>query len=194
MGGAVIKTPRGELWELAGAVPEGDELTIIRSTLLGIVTALKRLPRPATVEVSTDIKYIAEGFRDSLDRWAGMGWKRKASERIAHADLWQSILEERDRHRLGFIWVKFDDERRELAALAKRGRSGETIFFRRPALAASDFQGRSISAVEQVDLQRNLSYYLQQASNGHETVVTCKGVPVGVLGPYKEPDSDKVSS
>lgn len=185
--GAIIKTPRGEVWDIAGMVPADDEMTTSRSTLLGIATALETLPKAATVEVFTDVKYVAEGFRDSLGQWASKNWKRKANQSIAHADLWQRIMLQRERHRLSFFWTKLEAEHRRLAALAKRGRAGESVDMRHPALANAEPPERSPALVEHDELQRNFQYYLKQAAAGYEAVVTVDGLPVAVLVPFLAP-------
>ena len=182
-----MKTPRGEVWELAGMVPLDEDVTTSRSTLMGIVVALETLPKPATVEVHTDFKYIAEGYRDSLDQWASKNWNRSASKPIAHADLWQRILQQRERHRLSFFWVQLDGEHRKLAALAKRGRAGEKVFLRHAPPPNEGERGNPVRLIEDGELHRNLPYYLQQAANGHETVVTVDGIPVAVVVPYVSP-------
>lgn len=185
--GCIVKTPRGEVWELAGMVPLDEDVTTSRSTLMGIVVALETLPKPATVEVHTDFKYIAEGYRDSLDQWASKNWNRTASKPIAHADLWQRIVQQRERHRLSFFWVQLDGEHRRLAALAKRGRAGEKVFLRHAPPTSEGATGSPVRLIEHDELHRNLRYYLQQAAHGYETVVTVDGIPVAAVVPYLSP-------
>jgi ribonuclease HI len=128
--GAIIRTPKGYVWELAGPIPFEEERTVMRSTLAGIVAALSALPKPATVCVSTDIQYIADGFRDSLDKWVRRGWKRKGPKHVTHRDLWTQILQERNRHRLSIVWKKLGDEGKRAAELAAIAREGERVYIR----------------------------------------------------------------
>lgn len=108
--GAIVQTPDGETWELAGSIAYEDAQTTIRATLLGIAEALGTLPKPVEVFVFTDVQYIAEGYSKYLDKWVARGWRRKDKKRVAHSDLWELILGERSRHELTVTWKDLGQE------------------------------------------------------------------------------------
>lgn len=139
--GGVVYAPGDEVWELAGSVPFEDGQTPIRATLLGIAEVLGTLPKSATVEVFTDVQYIAEGFSVHLAKWVARGWRRKDKKRVAHRDLWERIILERDRHQLSISWRDLGLAGRLAAELAAIGQEGERWFKQRSALAKAESPG-----------------------------------------------------
>lgn len=128
--GAIVRVPNGETWELAGSIPYDDAQTVIRATLLGIVEALATLPKPGEVHVSTDVQYIADGCSKYLDKWVARGWRRKDKKRVAHRDLWELIIQERNRHQLTVTWKDLGQEGRLAQSVATIGQEGERWFKR----------------------------------------------------------------
>lgn len=131
--GVVIHTPHGEIWERLGTVSSLEDVTAMRSTLLGITQALDTLPASCLVTIYTDVEYIADGFNKWLEGWLRRGGRRpgKGGKRsVVHWDLWQRLAAAREEHDLRIVWTKLGAERVRCAELAKRGRNGETCFHR----------------------------------------------------------------
>lgn len=191
--GAIINTPQGEVWELTG---EGEQ-TVNRSTLQAIVNALALLPKPATVRVFTDMKYIAEGFSNTLDKWTQQGWKRKRGKgkaSVAHPDLWAELVRERSRHKLSVDFITFDGMREELSALAEAGREGEAFFRRKRAVdsAPETRPAVQVQFVEYANFRANLDAYLLQATE-REIRVACKSGRWVSIRPCNAPTNESVS-
>lgn len=129
--GAVVRTPDGEIWELARAAPfESDLTTTVRATLLGIVEMLGVLPNPVAVNITIDVEYIADGFTTYLAKWVNHGWRRKDRKPVAHRDLWERVILESSRHEVSIVWKKYHPDAHRALELAEMGREGERVYTR----------------------------------------------------------------
>lgn len=78
-----------------------------RMELMGVISALRALNRPCSVDLYTDSKYIVDAVNlHWLDGWVRRGWKRGKNERVKNVDLWQQVRELTAMHQVKFIWVK----------------------------------------------------------------------------------------
>lgn len=94
--------PSGKRLEESGAE---KFTTNNKMELRAVIQGLKRLKRPARVEVVTDSSYVQKGAALWLPAWKARGWKRKTSggyEPVKNVDLWQELDELLEKHRVSF--------------------------------------------------------------------------------------------
>ena len=78
-----------------------------RMELTAVIEALKALKEPCEVSVTTDSKYVCDAINQRwVYSWKKNGWKRGKNKPALNPDLWQALLDELDRHKVEFIWVK----------------------------------------------------------------------------------------
>ena len=78
-----------------------------RMELMGVITALKALNRPCTVDLYTDSQYVVNAIEKGWARkWQANGWMRNKKEPALNSDLWQILLELLELHSVTFHWVK----------------------------------------------------------------------------------------
>lgn len=78
-----------------------------RMELTAVIEALKALKEPCDVSVTTDSKYVCDAINQRwVYSWKKNGWKRGKNKPALNPDLWQALLDELDRHKVEFIWVK----------------------------------------------------------------------------------------
>lgn len=74
-----------------------------RMELLAVIEGLKKLKAPdMQVTVYTDSRYVA----DAVEKKWVYGWQRKGFKDRKNADLWMALLEELNKHRVQFVWIK----------------------------------------------------------------------------------------
>ena len=75
--------------------------------LTAVIEALKALKVPCEVTVTTDSKYVCDAINQGwVYSWKKNGWKRGKKKLALNPDLWQTLLDELDKHKVEFIWVK----------------------------------------------------------------------------------------
>ena len=104
--------------ELCGGEPE---TTNNRMELTAAIRALEALKEPCAVELYTDSKYLMDGITSWLDGWKARGWKTSAKKPVKNQDLWQSLDQLADQHKINWHWVRghaghADNERADLLA------------------------------------------------------------------------------
>ena len=83
------------------------ETTNNRMELLGVITALRALKRPCTVQLFTDSQYIVNAIELGwAKRWQANGWMRNKKDPALNPDLWQELLDLLNIHTVTFHWVK----------------------------------------------------------------------------------------
>ena len=82
-----------------------------RMELMGVITALKALNRPCTVQLYTDSQYVVNAIEKGWAvKWRANGWMRNKKDKALNPDLWQELLELLDKHDVTFHWVKVHAE------------------------------------------------------------------------------------
>ena len=90
--------------EISGAE---NNTTNNRMELTAVIEALKALKVPCEVTVTTDSKYVCDAINQGwVYSWKKNGWKRGKNKPALNPDLWQTLLDELDKHKVEFIWVK----------------------------------------------------------------------------------------
>jgi ribonuclease HI len=118
--GAILRY-RGQSRELSGG--EADT-TNNRMELLAAISALEALTRPCVIDLYTDSNYLRGGITQWVHGWQRNGWKTADKKPVKNVDLWQRLIEARNRHDVTWHWVKGHaghDENERADELARMG-------------------------------------------------------------------------
>ena len=78
-----------------------------RMELTAAITALKKIPFGAYVELFTDSQYLKNAFTQNwLANWKRRGWKAAGGGAVKNQDLWHEIDELISKFHVKFNWVK----------------------------------------------------------------------------------------
>ena len=101
--GSILRYGSHEL-ELSGGE---KETTNNRMELTAVLTALRLLKEPCTVELYSDSKYVVDAIdKGWLYGWQKKGWIKADKKPVLNVDLWQQLLPELARHDVHLHWVK----------------------------------------------------------------------------------------
>ena len=101
--GAILKW-QGHEKELSGGEAQ---TTNNRMELTAVLTALRLLKEPCTVELYSDSKYVVDAIdKGWLYGWQKKGWIKADKKPVLNVDLWQQLLPELARHDVHLHWVK----------------------------------------------------------------------------------------
>lgn len=89
--------------ELSGSDPD---TTNNRMEIQAAVEGLRALERPYRVDVFTDSEYLRKGITSWLPGWRRNGWRTTQKRAVKNQDLWQVLVDELERHRVTWHWVK----------------------------------------------------------------------------------------
>ena len=101
--GAILEW-QGHEKELSGGEAQ---TTNNRMELTAVLTALRLLKEPCTVELYSDSKYVVDAINKGwLYGWQKKGWIKADKKPVLNVDLWQQLLPELARHDVHLHWVK----------------------------------------------------------------------------------------
>ncbi|MBQ9133289.1 MAG: ribonuclease HI [Clostridia bacterium] len=81
-----------------------------RMELLGAITALAALKEPCEVTLTSDSKYLVDAVTKKwVYGWRAKGWKKSDGKPALNIDLWERLLEQLERHKVTFVWIKGHD-------------------------------------------------------------------------------------
>ena len=81
-----------------------------RMELLGAITALAALKEPCEVTLTSDSKYLVDAVTKKwVYGWRAKGWKKSDGKPALNIDLWERLLEQLERHKVTFVWIKRHD-------------------------------------------------------------------------------------
>ncbi len=90
--------------ELSGGDPH---TTNNRMELMGVISALRALKIPCSVDLYTDSKYVIDAIQKGwVYGWKKNNWVKKDKKPALNRDLWELLLEQFDRHQVTLHWVK----------------------------------------------------------------------------------------
>ena len=90
--------------EMSGAY---ENTTNNRMELMGVIKGLESLKEPCQVTVFSDSKYVIDAITKGwVLKWQSKGWMRNDKERAKNIDLWEKVLELRQKHQVKWVWVK----------------------------------------------------------------------------------------
>lgn len=89
---------------ISGAEPD---TTNNRMELTAVIEGLKCLKELCEVEVFSDSSYTVNAFNKGwVYGWIKNGFKKSDNKPVLNVDLWQSLLELTQKHKVKFNWVK----------------------------------------------------------------------------------------
>jgi ribonuclease HI len=78
-----------------------------RMELMAAIEGLKALKAPSEVWLYSDSRYLVDAVNLRwIESWLRRHWAKSNKEPVKNIDLWQEIVELRQRHQIKFIWVK----------------------------------------------------------------------------------------
>jgi ribonuclease HI len=100
--GAILRFGGNEK-EISGGAPD---TTNNRMEMTAVIEALRQLKRPCHVIITTDSQYVVKGMTEWIEGWQRKGWKNSKKEPVLNRDLWESLLEQSQRHSVNWKWVR----------------------------------------------------------------------------------------
>ncbi|MBN1103362.1 MAG: ribonuclease HI [Deltaproteobacteria bacterium] len=100
--GAILRYGE-EMKELSGCE---RQTTNNRMEMTAIIEAFRRLKRPCRVRVVTDSNYVVKGMTEWLPRWVRKDWMTADKKPVLNRDLWETLRDLCDRHRVEWKWIK----------------------------------------------------------------------------------------
>lgn len=82
------------------------ETTNNRMELMAAIMALRTLNTPCEVALWTDSQYVRQGITQWIHNWLKRGWKTAAKQPVKNVELWKTLYEETQRHKIEWHWVK----------------------------------------------------------------------------------------
>lgn len=78
-----------------------------RMELLGVISALRALKEPCTVELWSDSRYVIDGLSKGWAKgWRKRGWVKSDKKPALNPDLWGELLDLTERHDMRYHWVR----------------------------------------------------------------------------------------
>ncbi|MDB5397632.1 MAG: ribonuclease [Rhodospirillales bacterium] len=77
-----------------------------RMELMGAISALEALKRPARVKLHTDSMYVRDGIMRWLKGWKAKGWLTADKKPVKNKELWQRLEAAARTHQIEWLWVK----------------------------------------------------------------------------------------
>jgi ribonuclease HI len=97
-----------------------------RMELTAVIEGLVALKRPSEVTLFTDSQYVRKGITEWIHGWKRRGWRTAAKQPVKNMELWQSLDEVSQIHRIEWCWVRGhagDPGNEKADALANEGAS-----------------------------------------------------------------------
>lgn len=95
-----------------------------RMELMAAIQGLEALTKPSRVHLTTDSKYVMDGFTKWLPAWKARGWKTADKKPVKNQDLWERLDAVIQKHEVAFFWVRGHnghDENERVDELARGG-------------------------------------------------------------------------
>src|SRR5664279_3346789 len=78
-----------------------------RMELRGVIAGLTSLDEPCEVTVVTDSQYIVNAMEQGwAKKWRANGWRRNKNDKSQNPDLWATLLNLSEKHRVKFTWIR----------------------------------------------------------------------------------------
>ena len=103
-GWGAILDYKGKRKELSGGEAQ---TTNNRMELTAVIEALGALKEPCTVTVITDSRYVSDGITLGWAAgWKRNNWRKKDRKPALNPDLWDTLLNLCEKHKVVFSWIK----------------------------------------------------------------------------------------
>ena len=74
---------------------------------MAVIAGLRSLVRACEVTLYSDSRYVVDSIEKGWAKgWRARGWIKADKQPAQNADLWALALEQLERHRVKFVWVK----------------------------------------------------------------------------------------
>lgn len=84
-----------------------ESTTNNRMELLAVIRGLEALKEACIVNLYSDSSYVINAFNEKwIDSWVANNWKTAGKKAVKNVDLWQTLLELINQHKVNFIKVK----------------------------------------------------------------------------------------
>ena len=84
-----------------------ENTTNNRMELLAVIRGLEALKEACIVNLYSDSSYVINAFNEKwIDSWVANNWKTAGKKAVKNVDLWQTLLELINQHKVNFIKVK----------------------------------------------------------------------------------------
>jgi ribonuclease HI len=100
--GCIIKQ-NGDIREIKGGNPQTTN-NIMEMT--AAIVALKQLPDPCKIKLTTDSQYVVKGVTEWMKGWIRNGWKTASRQPVKNKELWQELHKLNQLHTITWVWVK----------------------------------------------------------------------------------------
>ncbi len=100
--GCILKY-NGTIRELTGVSPSTTNNIM---ELTAALAALETLKEPCQVELYSDSQYLIKGMTEWIDGWVQKGWVNSTKTPVKNQDLWKSLFEMDQNHKITWRWVK----------------------------------------------------------------------------------------
>jgi ribonuclease HI len=77
-----------------------------RMELMGAISALEALKRPARIKLHTDSTYVRDGIMKWVKGWKAKGWLTADKKPVKNKELWQRLEAAAQMHQIEWLWVK----------------------------------------------------------------------------------------
>ena len=78
-----------------------------RMELLATSVALEALKEQCEVDLYSDSRYVVDGIEKGWAKaWRANGWRKRDTQPALNSDLWQRLLDQLERHKVRFHWVR----------------------------------------------------------------------------------------
>jgi len=77
-----------------------------RMEIKAVNEALRMLKEPCEVTVHTDSRYLRDGITLWIHGWKRNGWKTRDRHPVKNRELWETLDELSQKHRIKWIWVE----------------------------------------------------------------------------------------
>jgi len=77
-----------------------------RMELMGAISGLEALKKPARVKLYTDSIYVKDGITKWVKGWKAKGWLTADKKPVKNKELWQRLEAATHIHKIDWLWVK----------------------------------------------------------------------------------------
>jgi ribonuclease HI len=127
--GFLLVSPGGAVLERSGGNPATTSNRMELAAAAEAADTVRIRDPKGSLVIRTDSKYVCDGFEKGLARWPKSGWKTIAGTPVQHQDLWEILLELRERVRFekipGHAGYAPNERVDALAVAASQGRSAD---------------------------------------------------------------------
>jgi ribonuclease HI len=82
------------------------ETTNNQMELQAVIEALSLLKESSDLTIYTDSKYVLDGITKWIKSWKEKGWKTANKQPVKNKELWISLDQEANKHKINWKWVK----------------------------------------------------------------------------------------